>query len=300
MPPVLVIVSEIDGLLPKVTLPKLRLAGLGSRSPGTIPVPDNAILSVGLEAFDVIVTVPLALPADVGLKETLKVALCPAVSVRGVLIPLRLYPVPLIPTWEIVTLVPPVLVSVSDKAWLLPTVTLPKLRLVGFDATVPGATPVPDSGSDSVESEAVEVMVTAPLALPLASGAKATVKVVLCEAFRVNGVVTPLSWNPAPLTDAWEISTLAPPLLVSVTVCACLAPTITLPKSSLRELSTSWPAVDAVPVPESARAVGLLAASLVMVSVPLKAPDALGKNLTLIEVFCPAAIVTGRLVAARE
>ena len=94
----MVTVSEIDCLLPVVTLPKLRLAGLDSRSPGTIPVPDKAIFSVGLEAFDVIVTVPLALPADVGVKVTLKVALCPAASVRGVLIPLRLYPVPLIPT----------------------------------------------------------------------------------------------------------------------------------------------------------------------------------------------------------
>jgi len=94
----LVTVSDKDWLFPTVMLPKLRLAGLDSRSPGKIPVPDKAILSVGLEAFDVIVTVPLALPADVGVKVTLKVALCPAASVRGVLIPLRLYPVPLIPT----------------------------------------------------------------------------------------------------------------------------------------------------------------------------------------------------------
>jgi hypothetical protein len=53
---------------------------------------------VGLEAFEVIVTLPLALPADVGVNVTVKVALWPAVSVAGVVIPLRLYPVPLIPT----------------------------------------------------------------------------------------------------------------------------------------------------------------------------------------------------------
>ena len=75
------------------------------------------------------------------------------------------------------TLVPPVLVTVSDRDGLFPTVTLPKLRLVGFDPSAPAATPVPDRGSIKGESEASEVIVTAPVALPLACGAKATVRV---------------------------------------------------------------------------------------------------------------------------
>jgi hypothetical protein len=65
-------------------------------------------------AFAVIL--PLALPAAVGVNVTLKLALCPAVSVTGAVIPLRLTPVALMPTCEIVTLVPPVLVTVSDNA----------------------------------------------------------------------------------------------------------------------------------------------------------------------------------------
>ena len=77
------------------------------------------------------------------------------------------------------TLVPPVLVTFSDRDCLLPTVTLPKLRLAGFAPSVPAATPVPDKGSVKVEFEASEVIVTVPLALPLACGEKATVKVVL-------------------------------------------------------------------------------------------------------------------------
>jgi len=85
------------------------------------------------------------------------------------------------------------LVMVSDKDWLLATVTLPKPRLAGFDASAPGATPAPDNARVSVGSEAFETMVTAPLALPAASGAKATVKVVLWDAFSVNGVAIPLS-----------------------------------------------------------------------------------------------------------
>ena len=66
--------------------------------PGEIPVPDNAIVSVGFDAFEVIVTAPLALPGDDGMKVTLKVTPCPAAIVTGALIPLRLNPVPLIPT----------------------------------------------------------------------------------------------------------------------------------------------------------------------------------------------------------
>jgi hypothetical protein len=78
-----------------------------------------------------------------------------------------------------VTLVPPVLVTVSDNDCLFPTVTLPKLRLAGLAPSVPAATPVPDKGSVKGESEASEVIVTAPLVLPLACGPKATVKLVL-------------------------------------------------------------------------------------------------------------------------
>jgi hypothetical protein len=70
---------------------------------------------VGFEAFDVIVTLPLALAAEAGVNVTVKVAPWPAVNVTGAVIPLRLNPVPLIATCEIVTLDPPVFVTVSDR-----------------------------------------------------------------------------------------------------------------------------------------------------------------------------------------
>ncbi len=61
-------------------------------------MPDNGIDRLGFEALDVTATLPLALPAEVGVKETEKVALWPDVSVTGVVIPLKLNPVPLIAT----------------------------------------------------------------------------------------------------------------------------------------------------------------------------------------------------------
>jgi len=158
-----------------------------------MPVPDNGTASVGFDAFEVIVTFPLTAPADVGLNETLKVALRPAASVTGVAIPLKLNPVPLAPTWEIVTLDPPVFVTVSDKVCLLPTCTLPKLRLLGFDPSAPTETPLPESAMLKFGFELSELIVTEPFEVPVVCGAKATVNVMLWFAFSARGAVMPLS-----------------------------------------------------------------------------------------------------------
>ena len=102
-------------MVPTVTLPKLRLVGFDPSAPGVAPVPDRGIVRVGLEAFEVIVTLPVTVTADVGANVTLKLVLCPAVSVTGAVMPLRLKPVPLIATDEMVTVDPPVFVIVSDR-----------------------------------------------------------------------------------------------------------------------------------------------------------------------------------------
>lgn len=81
-------------MLPTVTLPKVRLLGLDPNAPSAAPVPERGMARVGLEASEVMVTVPLAFPADVGANMMLKLAICPAVSVSGTVIPLRLNPLP--------------------------------------------------------------------------------------------------------------------------------------------------------------------------------------------------------------
>jgi len=89
-------------------------------------------------------------------------------------------------------------------------------------------------------------------------------------------------------------------VFVRVAVCDCWAPTVTLPKSALVGFSASCPAVPVpVPVPDRFR-VAVLAASLVIVAVALNVPAALGENVTLTGVLCPAARVSGRLGAFRE
>ena len=92
VPPVFITVSDRDCLFPMVTLPKLRDVGSAPSVPGATPVPDRGMVRVGFEALEVIVRFPLALPADDGANETLKVALCPADRVSGTVIPLRVNP----------------------------------------------------------------------------------------------------------------------------------------------------------------------------------------------------------------
>jgi len=115
-----------------------------------------------------------------------------------------------------VTLEPPELVRVSDNVWLLPTCTLPKLRLVAVAVSDPGVTPVPDSGRPNVGFDALLVIVTAPVALPVALGAKFAVKVVVWPAFKVVGF-NPLMLKPVPDATPCEIAIALAPEFVSVT-----------------------------------------------------------------------------------
>ena len=109
----------------------------------------------------------------------MNVALCPDVRVTGVEIPVKLNPVPVIVTPEIVTLEPPVFVTVSDSEELLPKTTVPNARLLGFGPRPPGVAPVPANAIVSDGLEAFEVRVTLPLALPADRGVNVIVKAVL-------------------------------------------------------------------------------------------------------------------------
>jgi len=97
--PLAVRLADAVPLVPTTTLPRAKVVGVTPSWPAAAaPVPDSGIVNVGFDAFEVMVTLPVTLPADVGVKATLKLALWPAVSVTGAVIPLRLNPVPLIPT----------------------------------------------------------------------------------------------------------------------------------------------------------------------------------------------------------
>ena len=102
-------------LVPTATLPGIvTVAGFAVSVPAAATaVPLNGIDKLGFEAFEVTVTVPLNVLADVGANVTVNDVLCPGVSVTGGAIPEMLNPVPAAAAAEIVALVPPVFVTVS-------------------------------------------------------------------------------------------------------------------------------------------------------------------------------------------
>src|SRR3981189_988271 len=131
-PPVLVNVSDRFTLLPTCTLPNERLVGLAESVPPVTPVPESAILRLGFAPSESIAKVPdTALPA-VGANRTVNDVLWPAVRVNGNVSPLMLNPLPVAEAADMVRLVPPELVRFSVRLCELPTVTFPKLKLVGF------------------------------------------------------------------------------------------------------------------------------------------------------------------------
>ena len=92
----------------------------------------------------------------------------------------------------IVTLEPPELVRVSDSVWLLPTCTLPKLRLAAVAASEPGVTPEPESGMPRVGFDALLVMERFPEADPPVVGVNVTLNVTLWPPAKVAGRLIPL------------------------------------------------------------------------------------------------------------
>ena len=84
-------------------------------------MPESGTFKLGLEALEVRTTLPLTAPAADGVNITVKEVLCPALSVRGRVSPLRLIPLPVTEAAEMVTAEPPVLLKVSGRLALLPT-----------------------------------------------------------------------------------------------------------------------------------------------------------------------------------
>jgi hypothetical protein len=290
-PPEFVSVPDNDCVPPTVTVPKARLVGFAAIVPALAPVPDNGMERVGLGAFEVITTLPLAGPETVGANVTVKVALCPAFKVRGAAMPLRVKPDPLTAACEIETLEPPEFVSVPDNDCVPPTVTVPKAKLDGFAAIAPAVIAFPDNEIVSVGFDALEDMVTLPLADPETVGANFTVKVALCPALNVTGAVMPLSVNPDPLMAACEIVTLDAPEFVNVSDSDCVLPTVTVPNARLVGFAVMLPAV--APVPEIGMVKVGFAAFEVIVRLPLAETDAVGANFTVNVALCPAFNVRG-------
>jgi hypothetical protein len=244
-------------------------------------------------ALLVTVTVPLALPAAVGVKITLNVRFCPGVSVTGVPAPLRVNPAPLSVICETVTFEFPALVTVRFSVEDDPVFTLPKPRVVVLkESTAVAATPVPLRAIAAGEFGALLTIVTLPLAVPAEAGAKRTLKVVDWPEVRDIGSDRVPRLNPLPVTLTCVIVSVPVPLSVNWMVCVLGEPTVTFPKLALEGVivSAGW-----TPVPDTGRT-ALAPCELAVVMLPVMFSKVVGLKDTLITAFCPAASVTGVVI----
>lgn len=143
--------------------------------------------------------------------------LWPAARVKGSVIPFKVNPAEAV-AWVTLKLELPALLRVPDSVWLDPTFTLPKLKLEGEEARRPPFTPVALRLIESVAFEALLVMATVALVLPVADGLQATVTVVVCPPASVKGKVGETIWKSLPVTTMLLIVMLELPVLVTVSV----------------------------------------------------------------------------------
>src|SRR5712692_6791689 len=141
-----------------------------------VAVPASEIVEVGVcGSLLVIVIAPESFAAIVGEYVTFKVALAPGMIVLGVVMPESPNGPPFMLIREIVRLEPPTLLTVAVPLPVLPTVMVPKFRLVGFTLICCGAVvAVPESATCSDETPASVLTVRTPVTLPEVLGSNET------------------------------------------------------------------------------------------------------------------------------
>jgi len=169
--PVLLSETLCEPVLPTATLPKFTLVGeMVSCGCACVPVPFKGIASGEPGASLTIETLPVRLPTEAGANFAENEVLCPGFKVSGADTPVRVKPVPEAVMPEMLAAVVPELVKVNTCVPVLPTRTLPKLKLEGLAARA-ACVPAPVSATVTVGSEAPLVMVILPEALPVPAGA---------------------------------------------------------------------------------------------------------------------------------
>jgi hypothetical protein len=161
------IVCEL--LVPVETFPKPAVLGMALIC-AWLPLALNAMVNGELGALLETEMLPEALPDVVGVNCAVKVVLCPAAIVAPGANPSALKPVPAALAWLIDTLSVPELVKVIVAEPVLPTCTLPKLKLAG-EIAKPGSPPIPTSSTVNGEFKALLVSVKPPEAEPADTGA---------------------------------------------------------------------------------------------------------------------------------
>lgn len=101
--------------------------------------PVREMVTVGLVALLVTVTLPFRVPEADGANVTFKTTELPAANIKPEDTPPMLNPAPESVTFEMETLEAPLFVNVTDRRLLLPTVIFPKFRFVALAVSWPEA-----------------------------------------------------------------------------------------------------------------------------------------------------------------
>jgi hypothetical protein len=181
---------------------------------------------------------------------------------------------------ELTVTFPPAAVSVPVAVPVLPTVTLPRLNVVGPTVNcVVAATPVPLRSATVVGGEALLEKVSVALVAPLDCGWKLTVKEALLPSAIVTGSDRPLNAK-LELLQLAEVMVTLPDDAVSVPVAVPLPPTLTLPKLSVPGVIANLEGRKPMPVALKGIARVGFEAFDVMATLPLAFAEVLGVNTT--------------------
>lgn len=213
--------------MPKERLVAERLAA------GAVPVPERPTICGLPNAVSVIVSEPLRVPVDLGIKVKLIAQLAPAVTLDPQLFVWAKSP--LVAILAIVSATFLILVSVTVWALLVvPMICPANARLAGDTVREGFATPVADSATTVGELLALLTIEMLPVALPVLVGTKLALKVARPPpAGTVRGSERPLMLKPDPITLACDTQMGVVPGLSSVTVFVLLSPNMTDPKLAL-------------------------------------------------------------------
>jgi hypothetical protein len=177
------------------------------------------------------VTVPLDVPAVVGLKLTPKVNVWDAARVTGVPAEVSAKPVPLTAICEICTAEFPVLVTTTLCDEDVPVSTLPKLKLfVLKERPKVAVTPLPVRAMVLGELGSLLTIEILPVAAPAELGENCALKAPLVPGLSEIGIVRAPVLKPEPVAVTCVIVRTEAPLLLIWMVCELVEPVATLPK----------------------------------------------------------------------
>jgi len=228
--PVFEIVTLWLALVPVARLPKASDAGeTESCKMLEMPVPPSGTTSGEFGALLMSVMLPEKVLAEAGTNPTLKEAEPPGATESGKASPDGLNPVPAREACVTLRVVVPGFRMVSVCVLVTPTVTLPKLMLVGI-TVICGCTPVPLRETTAGEFVAVLTTLMFPDTAPVASGENFAVSGRLWPAESVTAPGNPVTLNPVPAAATCEMLTLPVPVFVIANACDAELPTRVLPK----------------------------------------------------------------------